>query len=99
MAAGAAGTGAHPLRVVQVTDTHLYADPDGCLLGLNTRYCLAQVIDLVRSERSPDLLVVSGDLTHDGSPQAYRHVQEAFRRIGAPVWCLPGNHDEAATLR
>jgi len=98
VATAAAGTGAQPLRMVQVTDTHLYADPDGRLLGLNTRYSLEQVIDLVRSERPPDLVVASGDLTHDGSAQAYHHVQEAFRRIAAPVYCLPGNHDETTTL-
>ncbi len=87
-----------PLRVVQITDTHLYSDPDGRLLGLNTRHSLEQVIDLVMKTRQPDLVVTSGDLTHDGSPQAYQHVQDCFRRIGVPVYCLPGNHDEVATF-
>jgi len=91
-------TGSKPLRVVQLTDTHLYSDPDGRLLGLNTRHSLEQVIDLVMKARPPDLVVTSGDLTHDGTPQAYQHVRDCFRRIGVPVYCLPGNHDEAATL-
>jgi Icc protein len=87
-----------PLRIVQITDTHLYSDPDGQLLGLNTRYSLEQVIDLVLDKQQPDLVVTSGDLTHDGSPQAYGHVRDCFQRIGSPVYCLPGNHDEVATL-
>jgi len=91
-------TQSKPLRIVQITDTHLYADPDGQLLGLNTRHSMEKVIDLVLDAQQPDLVVASGDLTHDGAPQAYRHVRDGFRRIGAPVYCLPGNHDEAATL-
>jgi Icc protein len=59
---------------------------------------MEKVIDLVLGAQPPDLGVASGDLTHDGSPQAYRHVRDGCRRIGAPVYCLPGNHDEAATL-
>lgn len=91
-------TESKPLRVVQITDTHLYSDPDGRLLGLNTRHSLEQVIDLIINARQPDLVVTSGDLTHDGSPQAYQHVRDCFRRIGVPVYCLPGNHDKTATL-
>jgi len=91
-------TESRPLRIVQITDTHLYSDHDGRLLGLNTRHSLEQVIDLVLDAQQPDLVVASGDLTHDGSPQAYRYVRDCFQRISAPVYCLPGNHDETAAL-
>ena len=98
MAENGSDTASNPLRIVQITDTHLYSDPDGQLLGLNTRHSLEKVIDLVLEAQQPDLVVASGDLTHDGSPQAYQHVRDCFQRIGAPVYCLPGNHDEAMTL-
>ena len=88
-----------PVRVAQITDTHLYAEPDGRLLGLNTRDCLLAVIELALQQRRPDLVLASGDLAHDGSAQAYRQVRDCFNRLGAPVYCLPGNHDEAAALR
>ncbi|GMQ88091.1 MAG: 3',5'-cyclic-AMP phosphodiesterase [Gammaproteobacteria bacterium] len=98
MATNGPDTESRPLRIVQITDTHLYSDPDGQLLGLNTLHSLERVIDRVLNAQQPDLVVASGDLTHDGSPQAYRHVRDCFRRISAPVYCLPGNHDETATL-
>ena len=88
-----------PLYVAQITDTHLYADPHGRLLGLDTRHCLQQVIDLTLSIQAPDLVIASGDLAHDGSPQAYRHLHRCFSRFSVPVYCLPGNHDEAVALR
>jgi len=98
VAANKSVTESKPLCVVQITDTHLYSDPDGNLLGLNTRHSLEQVIDLAMKARQPDLVVTSGDLTHDGSPQAYQHVRDCFRRIGVPIYCLPGNHDEVVTF-
>lgn len=88
-----------PLYIAQITDTHLYADPHGQLLGLDTRHCLTQVIDLALSTQAPDLVVASGDLAHDGSPQAYQHLRTCFSRLRVPIYCLPGNHDEALALR
>lgn len=86
------------LRIVQITDTHLYADPQTDLLGLKTRRCLEAVIELVQQNGRPDMVVASGDLSHDGSAQSYQQVRDCFERIGAPVYCLPGNHDEGAAL-
>ncbi len=40
----------------------------------------------------------TGDLSQDGSAESYRRVKAHFARLGAPVHCLPGNHDSPATL-
>lgn len=88
-----------PVRIAQITDTHLYADPGGRLLGLNTRQCLLAVIELALQQGPPQLVLASGDLAHDGTAQAYRQLRDCFSRLGAPVYCLPGNHDEAVALR
>jgi len=86
------------LRLAQITDTHLYADPDGRLLGLNTLDCVQRVVQLA-AQRRPELVVATGDLAHDASPQAYRLLQQCFSDLQVPVYCLPGNHDESAALR
>ena len=88
------------LRVLQVTDTHLYADPDGCLLGLNTRHSLDQVLDLTR-RRHPcaDLVLATGDLVHDASPAGYARLQRMLTSLGVPVYCIPGNHDDPGPMR
>lgn len=96
---GEAGSDARALQVVQITDTHLFAQANGTLLGLNTRYCLQEIMALLARSRAPDLIVASGDLTHDGSPQAYQAVRDCLVAAGAPVFCLPGNHDEGTALR
>jgi Icc protein len=88
-----------PIHIAQITDTHLFADPRGQLLGLNTHHCLEQIVDLVLAVHPPDLVVASGDLAHDGSTAAYQHLRKLLSRLGVPVYCLPGNHDEALALR
>jgi Icc protein len=88
------------LRVIQITDTHLFADSHGCLLGLNTEQSLASIIARVRARNMPaDLILATGDLVHDGTPAAYRRIFSHLGSFGIPVYCLPGNHDEAMTLR
>jgi len=86
------------LRIAQITDTHLYADPENTLLGLKTRHCLQQVAELA-ARRKPHLVVASGDLAHDASPTAYRAVRDCLEPLAVPVYCLPGNHDEAMEMR
>ena len=87
------------IRVLQITDTHLFADADGKLLGFNTRNGLQAVVSAALETPAPDLVVASGDLTHDGSMQAYQAVRQQLERLDAPVFCLPGNHDEGNALR
>lgn len=82
------------LQLVQITDTHLYADPDRRLLGLSTLECLQEVSALVaRRHPTPDLILATGDLVHDATPAAYRLAARELRSLGAPVCSLPGNHD------
>jgi 3',5'-cyclic-AMP phosphodiesterase len=88
------------LRVIQITDTHLYAHSNGCLLGLNTEQSLESVIASIRARNTPqDLILATGDLVHDGTPQAYRRIFSHLKGFGVPVYCLPGNHDEANNLQ
>lgn len=88
------------VRVLQITDTHLFAGSDGCLLGLNTEQSLRAVLATVANRRTAaDFVLATGDLAHDGSADAYRRFFTHMNGIGLPVYCLPGNHDEARALR
>lgn len=89
-----------PLKLLQFTDTHLYAGGDGALLGINTQDSLRAVLGLARGRHWPaDLVLATGDLVHDGTPRGYERFLEHFTGLGMPVYCLPGNHDEGRALR
>lgn len=88
-----------PLIVLQLTDTHLQADPEASLYGVNADRTLRQVVSNARN-RSPraELVLLTGDLVHDGSQAGYRRLASHVARLGTPAYALPGNHDEPATM-
>jgi 3',5'-cyclic-AMP phosphodiesterase len=86
---------AEPALLVQISDSHLFAEADATLLGMNTRDSLQKVIERVR-ERQPriDLVLATGDLSQDGSLASYQQFRDLTRQLDAPARWIPGNHDE-----
>ncbi len=81
--------------VVQLSDSHLFAEADGALLGMKTRDSLNAVVDLVLAEQpSMDLILATGDLSQDGTVESYQAFRESSQRLNAPKRWIPGNHDE-----
>ncbi len=82
------------VKVLQITDSHLYADPTQCLLGLNTLNTLDQVLAQAQQKLGkPDLVLATGDLVHDASDAGYKRLRSRLSQLGCPTYCLPGNHD------
>jgi len=82
------------VRIVQITDTHLNAAPDGHLLGMQTLHSLECVLNLVNQEPdAPHAILVTGDLSQDGSTLSYRHLDRLLSPLKTPAFWLPGNHD------
>lgn len=83
------------LRLVQITDTHLYAGAEQQLLGINTRASFLSVVELVRQQRQQiDALLLSGDLSQDDSLGAYQFLHETLAPFAVPQCWYKGNHDD-----
>ncbi|MFZ5956961.1 3',5'-cyclic-AMP phosphodiesterase [Pseudomonas knackmussii] len=88
------------LLLVQLSDSHLFAEADGRLLGMDTADSLRQVVSQVLGEQAEiDLVLATGDLSQDGSVESYRKFREISGAIAAPTRWFPGNHDELAPMR
>ncbi|WP_054633131.1 3',5'-cyclic-AMP phosphodiesterase [Pantoea stewartii] len=82
------------VRILQVTDTHLFAGKHESLLGVNTWASYDAVLDaIIAQQRDYDLIVATGDLSQDHSVEAYQHFVEGISRLPKPCVWLPGNHD------
>lgn len=82
------------LRVLHLTDPHLFADKEGALRGVNTYASLCSVLEHYRDgDWRADIIVVSGDLVQDDSREAYGRFTDLLSALALPVYCLPGNHD------
>ncbi|QHM74186.1 3',5'-cyclic adenosine monophosphate phosphodiesterase CpdA [Mixta theicola] len=82
------------IRILQITDTHLFSGRHETLLGVNTWASFNAVLEAIEAEQSPiDLIIATGDLAQDHSSEAYQHFAEGIARLPAPCVWLPGNHD------
>jgi Icc protein len=81
--------------MVQLSDSHLFAEAQTTLLGMNTRDSLQRVIERVLVEQPDiDLVVASGDLSQDGTLESYEAFRQLSAQIDAPTRWFAGNHDE-----
>lgn len=87
------------VQLLQVTDPHLFGDPATELYGVNTAESLRLTLAAALADGpAPDAVLVTGDIGDDMSAAAYANFRRALGRCGAPVICLPGNHDDPALM-
>jgi Icc protein len=87
---------ARPTLIAQLSDLHIGANEN----GVDPVPHLEAVVDAVRAlPNQVDAVLVSGDLTHDGDEPELQLAREVLERVEAPLYVLPGNHDDRALLR
>lgn len=89
-----------PVRIVQISDFHLLADPAQTMMGINTERSFLAVLDIAwRRQERVDLMLLTGDLAQDPVPATYDRLRGYLDVRPVPCYCLPGNHDEADLIR
>ena len=76
------------VRILHVTDPHLFADPASSLRGTVTHATLAKVLaHYLQSDWQADLIAMTGDVVQDDSAAAYDRFVEHFdyRSTACPV--------------
>lgn len=82
------------LKILQLTDIHLFSDDQQLMFGVNTTQTFKAVLEAAREEiESSDFLVLSGDLIQDDKVSTYQCLVKLLRPIDIPIYWLPGNHD------
>lgn len=88
-----------PVRFVQVSDTHFFADGQRELLGVNTRESLEAIVGYLSTCQSDyDFIIHSGDLSQDYSIQSYENIVNCFEKLDKPIYFVPGNHDDPLAM-
>jgi Icc protein len=83
------------MRLIQLSDTHIFNDTSGELLGQNTAKSFEAVLALLQAQEtvSPDMLIITGDLSQDETDGAYRYIAKSLLPFKCPTYWIPGNHD------
>lgn len=88
----------HPAFVLaHLSDTHLTTAGIRYNQVLDADAALDRAVAVLRAARADgrrlDAVVLSGDLTDTGDPDAYRRLREAVEPLGVPTIYATGNHD------
>jgi Icc protein len=89
---------------LHLTDLHL-APPGQLVVGIDPIWQMQSVLARIKQlDISPTFIVVSGDLTENGSAESYDVVKEVLKELGGensdtPVLLGLGNHDDRTTFR
>jgi len=82
------------IRVLHLTDPHLFAEADGALRGTVTQDSLQRVLDHYEAgDWRADRALITGDLIQDDSAEAYDRFRELLLPLNMRMHCVPGNHD------
>ncbi|MEZ5995514.1 MAG: metallophosphoesterase [Hyphomonadaceae bacterium] len=80
-------------RLAQISDTHVRAD-DASAAASQLMRALEQA-----AKYRADAIIITGDLVNDEGAAEYAVLAETIRNPPAPLFLLPGNHDDRALMR
>jgi Icc protein len=104
-----------PIRVVQISDTHLFEDTTAKLLGMNTEDSFQAIVTLIKSEQFQEktsldkkkpqfshdvqLFLTTGDTAQSPAQATYKRFLAIMATLGRPCVWLQGNHDLGDLLK
>jgi 3',5'-cyclic-AMP phosphodiesterase len=87
------------MKFIQITDSHLI-EPGARLYTLDPLAQLkACVADVNARHGDAAFCIVTGDLTHRGTPQSFKAFSEAIGQLRMPCQLMLGNHDDRDNFR
>ena len=86
--------------IAQLTDLDIRADDLLCHgVADSMSNLMAAVNQLNCLEPKPDVVLLTGELTDDGSEAAYRKLRECLERLRIPYFVNSANHDDATNFK
>ena len=86
-------------KLLVMTDLHI-TEVGTTIIGLDPAVRLSETLaHAVKHQSDADHLILTGDLTHNGTPLEYDRLKETLQDLPWPVSLLIGNHDNRANFR
>ena len=88
------------MLIAQVTDPHIKQEGRLAYKKIDTAMNLAGCVEhLLGLVETPDLILMTGDLTDFGRPEEYALLRRLLAPLDMPLFVIPGNHDQRGNLR
>jgi 3',5'-cyclic AMP phosphodiesterase CpdA len=87
------------MLIAQISDLHLKSDQAFAYDVADTADALRRTVDhLNHMVSDPDVVLITGDISDDGSRQSYDLARKLLFDLKAPFYLIPGNHDQKKHL-
>ena len=89
--------------ILQISDPHV-VEPGALVSGRlatdqSLRRLVARLTDMLDRIGPVDALLISGDVSDDGSAESYAHFKSLMAPFDLPIFVIPGNHDLREPMR
>ena len=81
------------ISLIQITDPHLTENKKTKVKSWSTHSSFEKTIAYIKTNESPDFILVSGDISAAGTKKSYVAYQKGIERFKKPVFTILGNHD------
>ena len=79
-------------KILHLSDLHIQ-NKGAVIWDTNTKSNFVGAINCIKELNDIDAIVISGDMSNDGSLWSYQYVDKILAEVGIPTYCCPGNHD------
>ncbi|MDA0361626.1 MAG: metallophosphoesterase [Proteobacteria bacterium] len=87
------------MLVAQISDTHILAPDQSNDSSLKRISSFKRCVEDINSlSISPDVVIHTGDLTHNGLPEEYSTAKNILKKLKAPFYPTPGNRDGSRSM-
>ncbi|SMN15991.1 3',5'-cyclic-nucleotide phosphodiesterase [uncultured Candidatus Thioglobus sp.] len=83
------------IKLIQISDCHI--DDQAVVMGVDTQANLKKIVKEL-DDCKFEALLISGDLTHNGTANSYTYLKEILSPIEVPIHVIAGNHDNVVKL-
>lgn len=88
------------MRIVQISDTHIVEEDRLVYRAIDANEGLRKAVEKINAmSPQPDYVVCTGDLTNRGRPGQYEVFGNIVSALKAPLFVIPGNHDDTQCLQ
>ena len=87
------------VKVIQISDTHLFTDDESTIFGVKSNIKFKEVISkIINEDNDVEVIILTGDLSQDESAGSYNLVTDQLSGFNIPIYWIPGNHDDLVRM-
>ena len=86
------------MLLAQLSDTHILTPASDRTAARLRSDCLRHCVADINQQR-PDAVIFTGDTVQHGQPEEYAQLRELLEPLATPLYLVPGNRDDSATMQ